>query len=244
MFDCLAPRPFADEMTAPPSSPDRPPNVAAARVFLRPIANPFALGFFGLGGATVAVSGLELGWIPSSQRHQVALIVLVFAAFLQAIACVFGFLSRDPVAATGMGLLSGTWAAIGLVLLTSPPGSTSRALALFLFLVTAGYAVSAATAALTKLVPALVLAGTGTRLCLTGVSQWTGGSGWRHVAGYAGVVLAALAVYAAASLELEDERRRTLLPTLRRGAGADALTSDLADQVAQIAAEAGVRKPL
>jgi hypothetical protein len=51
-------------------------------------------------------------------------------------------------------------------------------------------------------------------------------------------------VYAAASLELEDERRRTLLPTLRRGAGADALTSDLADQVAQVAAEAGVRKPL
>ncbi len=36
-------------------------SLRAVRVVLRPIANPFALGFLGLAGATLTVSGLELG---------------------------------------------------------------------------------------------------------------------------------------------------------------------------------------
>jgi hypothetical protein len=75
-------------------------------VFLRPIANPFALGFVGLTAATLTVAGQEIGWIPPSESHQVALIVLLSAPPLQLLACVFGFLGRDPVAATGMGLLA------------------------------------------------------------------------------------------------------------------------------------------
>lgn len=226
--------------------PQREPDVslAATRVFLRPIANPFALGFIGLAGATVAVSGLEIGWIPQSERHQAALIVLVFGPLLQTIACVFGFLGRDAVAATGMGLLAGTWAAIGIVLLTTPPGATSTALAMFLFLATAAYLISATTAAMTKLVPALVLATTGTRLCLTAVYELTARTGWEHAAGYAGLVLAFVALYAAASLELESQRKRPLLPTLRRGEGVEALEGDLAAQVSNVSAEAGVRKQL
>lgn len=43
-----------------------------------------------------------------------------------------GFLARDPVAATGMGVPAGTWAVVGLTTLISPPGSTSRGLAVLL----------------------------------------------------------------------------------------------------------------
>lgn len=218
--------------------------LAATRIFLRPIASPFALGFVGLAGATVTVAGLELGWIPQSQRHQVALIVLVFAPLLQTVACVFGFLGRDAVAGTGMGLLAGTWGAIALVLLTTPPGSTSDALGLFLFTAVAAYLVSAATAAIGKLVPAIVMVTTGVRLCLTAVYEVTGRTGWAHAAGYAGLVLAFLAVYAAASIELEGVRGRPVLPTLRHGQGAEAINGDLATQVAGVANEAGVRKTL
>ncbi len=35
-----------------------------ARIFLRPIASPLALGFLALGGATLVLSGTQLGWIP------------------------------------------------------------------------------------------------------------------------------------------------------------------------------------
>ena len=76
------------------------------------------------------MAGLQLGSIPAAEGQQVALCVLAFTVPLQFVASVFAFLARDGVAATGMGLLSGIWAATALVLLTAPPGSTSNALGL------------------------------------------------------------------------------------------------------------------
>jgi hypothetical protein len=102
------------------------------RITLRPIAGPLALGFFGLAAATVVMSGLQLGWIEPTEGKQVALCILAFTVPLQFTASLFGFLARDAVAATGMGLLSGIWAVVGLVTFTGKPGSTSHALGLFL----------------------------------------------------------------------------------------------------------------
>ena len=96
------------------------------RVTLRPIAGPLALGFFGLAAATFVLSGLQLGWVEPTEGKQVALCVLAFTVPLQFTASLFGFLARDGVAATGMGLLSGIWAAVGLVTFTGKPGSTSN----------------------------------------------------------------------------------------------------------------------
>jgi uncharacterized protein len=86
----------------------------------------------------------------------------------------FGYLGRDVVAGTGMGILSGTWLSVGLVTLTSP----------------AGY-------------------------------QLTGSATWEDIAGVVGLVLCAVAVYAALAIALEDARRTTVLPTGRRGTGGD-----------------------
>lgn len=216
----------------------------ATRVFLRPIANPFALGFLGLAGATVTVSGTELGWIPPAEIHQAAAVVLVFAPLLQTIACVFGFLGRDAVAATGMGVLAGAWACVGVVLLVAPPGATSHALGTFLFAAAAGLLVTAGTAAQTKLVPALVILTTALRFCVTAVYQLTGSEAWQDAAGYTGLVLGFLAVYAAASLETEDIRRRTVLPTLRRARGRAVMEGDLEAQIEKLANEAGIREQL
>jgi succinate-acetate transporter protein len=81
-------------------------------VFLRPLANPLPLGFLALAGATLLVSGLQLEWLQPSDGMDVALILTAFVFPLQLVASVFGFLARDVVAGTGMGILAGTWLAV------------------------------------------------------------------------------------------------------------------------------------
>ena len=232
-------------MTAAPGPADQDgQQLRAPRIFLRPIANPFALGFTGLAGASLTMSGRELGWIGYTDTVHVGLIVLIFAPLLQVISCVFGFLGRDPVAATGMGLLGATWAVIGATILTSAPRAVSHALGTLLFLSGAAALIAAATAATGKLVPALVVAVTGLRFIVTGVYQFVPGAAWKEAAGIIGVVVAFAALYGAASLEIEGLRHVPLLPTMRHGKGRQAMAPDLATQVREVASEAGVRSQL
>lgn len=67
---------------------------------------------------------------------------------------------------------------------------------------------------------------------------------WQTAAGVTGILLGMLALYAALAFELEDQRRRTVLPTLRKGGGLTAMRADLPAQVDEVANEAGVRKQL
>jgi uncharacterized protein len=191
------------------------------RVMLRPIGNPLPLGFLALAGGTLLVSGLQLGWLAESQGKDVALILIAFVFPLQLVTALFGYLGRDVVAGTGMGVLCGTWLSIGLVTLTSQPGSTSDALGLFLLLAAVAMLVPAIAAASGKLVAVAVLATTALRFATTGIYQLSASDGWKDIAGVVGLALCAIAVYAALAVALEDARRRTVLPTGRRGAGRD-----------------------
>jgi len=211
---------------------------------LRPIANPFALGLLGLAAATTVLSGHELHWIPPRQHMQMALIILLTAPALQLLASVFGFLARDAVAATGMGVLATSWAVIGAVHLASPPQGRSQALGTFLFVAGAGLVLSAITAAETKGLLALVMAVTAARFVITGVVEFVGGTDLEYVSGALGCVLAAVALYGAFAVELEGLEHRTVLPTFRRGRGREALESDLGGQIRTVAAEPGVRNQL
>lgn len=216
--------------------------IGATRVVLRPMANPLSLGFLGLAFATLLFSSLELGWVPVSQGHQLALAVLVFTVPVQLVSCVFGFLTRDMVAASGMGVLQGTWGAIALNTLLSPQGSTSAALALIMLVAAAALIMPAIGAAQGKLLAAAVNIGTALRWAVTAAYELGGASDWKIAAGSVGVALGVLALYASLAFEIEDQKRRTVLPTFRRGAGAVAMTGDLAAQVPAVANEAGVRK--
>jgi uncharacterized protein len=216
----------------------------AARVVLRPIGNPLPLGFLALAGGTLVVSGLQLGWLPPSEGMNVALILVAFVFPLQLLASVFGYLARDVVAGTGMGLLAGTWLSIGLIALTSDPGSTSDALGLFLLLAAVAMAVPAAAAATGKLVPAAVLSTTVVRFAATGLYELTASGLWKDVAGVVGLALCALAVYFAAALALEDARRETLVPLARRGVGRESVGGNFEAQLARVEREAGVREQL
>ncbi|WP_069386223.1 hypothetical protein [Cellulosimicrobium cellulans] len=220
---------------------DAPAGTAdVARVVLRPVGTPLPLGFLGLVVATVAFASVQLGWVPATQGSLVALGVLAFTVPTQLVACVVGFLARDPVAGTGMGVLAGTWGAVALVTLTTPPGASSPGLGVLLLCAAAALLVPA-TAGLAKPVAAVVMALSVLRFALTGVAEISGSSTWLSVAGVTGLVLGAVALYAALAFELEDVRGHAVLPLFRRGAGASAgLPADLG----HVTGEAGVRPQL
>jgi uncharacterized protein len=189
------------------------------------------------------LSALQLGWIPPTEGRVVALTALGFTAPLQLMAAILGFQARDTVAGTGMGLLSGTWAVIGLVMYTSPPGATSDGLGVMLL--GAGLALSVpAVAAVGKPVAAAVLGTAALRFAVAGLAQLTGSAAWEKTAGLAGLLLAVLAVYAATAFELQAVQHRTVLPLFRRGAGQSSTGVAASGQPDHLSQEPGIRAQL
>jgi succinate-acetate transporter protein len=198
---------------------DRPTD----HVFLRPLANPLPLGFLGLAAGTLLVSGLQLEWLDPTDGTAVALILIAFVFPLQLLTSILSYLARDVVAGTGMGILSGTWLSIALVMLSAPAGATSDALGLFLLIAGVAMWAPASAALASKLVPAAVLGTAGLRFLVTGAYELSGASSWQHIAGIVGLILCALGVYAAYAMVLEGALKRTVMPLGRRHpvAGAD-----------------------
>src|SRR4051812_3780652 len=115
--------------TMPPHAEAREP-IDLTRIMLRPLASPLPLGFLTLAIGSFVLSGLQLTWIGVGQSTQVGMIILVAVAPVQALCSILGFLVRDVVMATGLGLIAGSWAAVGLLLATGTPGTTSGAMGL------------------------------------------------------------------------------------------------------------------
>ena len=218
-------------------------DLGTARVVLRPVGTPLPLGFLGLFVATLSFSSLQLGWIPETQGSVVALAALGLTVPVQLLAAVFGFLSRDPVAGTGMGILAGTWAAAGLATLTAAPGTTSPGLGMVL--IASGLAMLVpAAAGRQKVVAATVMALSALRFLLTGTAEMSAAPAWMTAAGWAGVVLAGVSLYAALAFELEGTDKRDVLPLWRSGSAASAVRDGEVAQLGNLWAEPGVRKQL
>ena len=200
------------------------------RVVLRPLATPLPLGFLALVLATTVFSAVQLGWIPPAEGRIAGITALFATVPLQLLAAVIGFLARDPVAATGMGVLTGTWAVVGLTTVTSPPGALSKGLGVVLLVAGACMLVPAVSAG-AKLVPGAVMALAGVRFAITGVFHLTASVDWKAAAGWIGLALGVLAFYAALALELEGATGRAVLPLGRR-------------EPAEPAGEPGVRSQL
>jgi uncharacterized protein len=217
---------------------------SAARITLRPIANPLPLGFLALAIATLLVSALQLQWLDPVEERAVGLALLSLVVPAQAAASILSYLGRDVVGGTGLGILAGTWLSVTLVTLTSPPAQTSRGLALLLAMAALVLLIPAAGAATGKLVLAAVLVTAAARFGVTAGHEWTGAAGWQVAAGVTGLVLCVIALYAALAMMLEDALRRTVLPLFRRDAGWASLDGDFDAQVRRIEGEAGVREQL
>lgn len=220
------------------------PALTHARIVLRPIGNPLPLGFLALAAGTALVSGLQLEWLAGSQEEMtVSLALIAFVFPTQLVASIFGFLGRDVVAGTGMGILAATWLTVGLSKMAAGP-TPNDALGLLLLVAAAAMAIAAAGGALGKLAALAVLGTTSARFAVTGIAEIDGGDFWTRLAGIVGLLLGAIALYAALAMLIEDVRRRTVLPVGRRGSGRESLERGLQAQVERLEGEAGVREQL
>ncbi|MGH2892715.1 MAG: hypothetical protein ACRDPM_05525, partial [Solirubrobacteraceae bacterium] len=101
----------------------------------------------------------------------------------------------------------------------------------------------AATAAMasSKPLPGAIFAGAALRFAAAGVYQLSTIIFWEHAAGVLGLLVTALALYAALAFELEGQREHPVLPTFRRGRAAAAIR-DGAGSDHRLATEPGVRE--
>jgi uncharacterized protein len=191
------------------------------------------------------LSALQLGWIDPAEGRPVALVLIGFVFPAQLLAAIFSYLARDGVAATGMATLSLIWLVVGLTLYTAQPGATSAMLGVFLLFGGTAMALNGLTAAMSKLVPAAVFLTASLRFLLAAGQHLSGGgAGWRVTSGVLGLLLFALAIYAAWAAELEEAAGRTVLPLGRRGKGKVAVHGSLLEQLKEISTRPGVRQQL
>lgn len=217
-------------------------NALPARIFLRPIGSPLTIGMAGLTVASLVESGLQLHWVAAGQAKQVGFILIAVPFVLQLIACVFAFLARDGAAGAVLGVLGTSWGAIGVVHVASKPGARSGALGLLLLISAAVIILSGAAVLQAKPLPALVFTIAALRFVLAGIHELGGASAWQDAGGIVGLMVCALAGYCVLAFELEGQRRRPVLPTLRRGRAASAVSDGAAAQLDGVAHEAGVRQ--
>lgn len=211
---------------------------------LRPLGSPLPLGLLALAPAGLLLSCLQIGAFSLTEGKTVGLILLAFAAPLDLIAAVLCFLARDTIGGSALGIFAGAWLASGTVLLSSPPGATSPAFGVFLLAISAAMIVLVASAAGSKAGPAVVMVVGSTRFLLAGLYELTSAIGVAPAAAIVGFVLAGTAAYTSLATALEDVHGASRLPIGRRGRAATAIEGGMAEQLAGLEHEAGVRQQL
>lgn len=208
-------------------------------ITLRPVASGLPFGFFGLVVAATLVGAQAYGLLPVKASLAIGLLLLptVVAQLVGGIACL---VARDVISGSLMMVFSGVWLGTALVYLTNPPDGLVALGVWYLALAPVIMAlISSATAKLAlSVVPMLGLP----TFVVTGVWLIYGGRGMGQATGVLSFALAFVALYAGLALLLEDARRHTVLPTLRRGAMKRAFTGSFEDQLVDLEHEAGVRR--
>jgi succinate-acetate transporter protein len=214
------------------------------RIVVRPYATALPLGFFSFGVGMLILAGLGNGWLPASEQHTAGLLLAAFVFPLETIAVLFAFLARDTFGATGLGLFSSSWLALGLAELTGEPGTTSRAVGLYLLGFSFMVAFLAVAAFLGKPLIGVLLALATVRGALSGAWEFGAPHSLEVAASWIAVALFAAAAYGGLAFLLEDVQKKSVLPVFRRGSSRDSLEGDLSVQLERIADEAGVRQTL
>lgn len=215
-----------------------------ARIVVRPYASALPLGFFSFGVGMLLLGGIANGWIQPSERHTVGLLLACFVFPLEGLCAVFAFLARDTFGATGFGLFTTSWLALGLADTQASQDALSRAVGLYEFGFAFAIVLLALAAFAGKPLIGTIMLVASARSALAGVHEW-GGPGWAwRAAGWLGVAIFAAAMYGGIAFLVEDTQKKPLLPVFRRGTSKLALDGDLRAQLQQLDSEAGVRQVL
>jgi succinate-acetate transporter protein len=216
-----------------------------ARIYLRPLGTPIAIGLGAICMGTTMLSAIQFGWLSTAtEQHTVAYVGLAAAFPLELLAAVFALLARDALVGTGLAIFSSVWSVSGLTLLTGQPGATNPALGVFLLIVAALLLLLLLSAGRSRLVFGAMIATGFARLTVTALYEIDGSSGLKEAAAIVGLALAAVAGYAMVALLMEDLPRNALLPVGRSGRAASSLAGDIGEQLEDIEHEAGVRRQL
>ncbi len=216
----------------------------AARIVLRPVANPLPLGFFSFGVGMALLGGLGLGWLATvAEVRSAGVLMAAFVFPLELVAAVFAALSRDTAAATTLGLFATSWLGLGLLDVLDPAAQTDRAIGVFLV----AFAIMLLPLMVTALAGKQLLGG---MLALSiaraafQAAHELGGPGWTDTAdGITALVIVAGALYTGTAFLIEGVRGHTpLVP--RRGPAAGALSHGVPDQFQRLPLDPGVRDQL
>ena len=214
------------------------------RIVVRPYATSLALGFFSFGIGMLLLAGMSNGWLHPSDRHVVGLFLASFVFPLELLSAVVAFLARDTFGATGLGLFSTSWLALGLANMEASPDALSRAVGLYElgFGFTIGLLAIAAFGG--KPLIGVILGIATIRSAFAGWHEWGGPSWAWQLSGWLALAIFFVAMYGGLAFLLEDVNKGQVLPVFRRGASRDSMEGGLATQLADLADEAGVRKTL
>ena len=214
----------------------------APRIYLRPVGSPLSIGMAGRGMASLLPSGYDLRWIAGSEALKVGLILIAVPFVLQGLATIFAYLARDGAAGYALGVVATTWLAIGLVHVAAHADRRSGALGLLQLAAGGMLTLAALAVAGAKPLPATVFGIEAVRFAIAGIYELAGATFWRDIAGIGGLVVLAGAAYCALACALEDQQRRPVLPTLRRGRGRAAVAGAPAEALDDVLHDPGVRQ--
>lgn len=230
---------MSDELATPGEHEDPP-----ALIILRPLGTALPLGFFSVAVGMVLLGAQGIGWIPPSEQQSLGIFIAAYVFPLEMVASVFAFLARDGLGGAALGLLATSWLAIGLVAITSVPGSTSVASGLFqwgfalVVLVVAGVAVRG------KPLITVVLVLVAARAALEGLHQLTGEAVMATAGGVIALTASAVAMYTGAALLIEHAWPSAALPIFRRGEAAAAVSKGNVPSSSSLSDQPGVRGEL
>lgn len=214
-------------------------------IVLRAYASPLPLGLFAFAIGNVLLAVTHLGGFSAQDTRVVMVMLATFIAVPQFLASILGFLTREPLVATLLGLLAVTWPTD--VVVQEYTGATTSAPRGVLFCALAGVLVLMAIPGLTaKPLFSVVLLSAAARFVAGGVYDLSASTARMRASGVIAVGVAIVAAYLAIALVVEDVKHRTVLPVGRIGGteSRSAMESGLAAQARSLPQEAGVRAQL
>jgi succinate-acetate transporter protein len=201
------------------------------RVFLQPIAAPSILGLFGFATATMMVGAWQAGWYGNATTPMILWPFALFAGGLaQFLAGMWAYRARDGLATAMHGIWGSFWLAWGLFFMLISVGAVPLASAPVLGSVRQGFAfwfvalavitgLGALAALGESLMMALLLGCLAVGAGFTSAGFWAGSTWPLDVGGWLFVASAAIALYVAAAMMMENSFGRTILPLFKTRRG-------------------------